>query len=54
MILNRVFESPDGNYVYLDSLVDDSPTKARDKEEIEEVKRSLSKSKPETMMRNRS
>lgn len=44
--LNRVFESPDGDYVYLDSLVDDSPTKARDKEEIEAIKRSLSQNTP--------
>lgn len=39
--LNRVFESPDGNYVYLDPLVDDSPTRARTKDEIDAVKRSL-------------
>ena len=41
--LERVFESPDGNYVYVTPLVDDSPTRARDQQEIEEVKRSLSR-----------
>ncbi|MBQ9157108.1 MAG: Stk1 family PASTA domain-containing Ser/Thr kinase [Eubacterium sp.] len=39
--LLRVFESPDGNYVYLDSLVDDSPTRARTRDEIDAIKKSL-------------
>lgn len=42
--LKKVFSCPDGNYVYMDPLVDDSPTKARTREEIEEIKKSLSDS----------
>lgn len=41
--LSRVFESPDGSYVYVESLVDDNPTRARSKDEIDAVKKSLSK-----------
>ena len=40
--LKKVFSCPDGNYVYMNPLVDDSPTKARSREEIEEIKKSLS------------
>lgn len=39
--LQRVFDSPDGNYVYINPLVDDSPTRARTTEEIAAVKQSL-------------
>lgn len=39
--LQRVFDSPDGNYVYINPLVDDSPTIARTDEEIAAVKQSL-------------
>ncbi|MDD7113179.1 MAG: Stk1 family PASTA domain-containing Ser/Thr kinase [Lachnospiraceae bacterium] len=42
--LKKVFSCPDGNYVYMDPLVDDSPTRARTREEIEEIKKSLSDS----------
>ena len=40
--LKKVFVCPDGNYVYMNPVVDDSPTKARSREEIEEIKKSLS------------
>lgn len=39
--LQKVFLSPDGNYVYVDPLVDDSPTIQRNKEDIEKIRKSL-------------
>ena len=39
--LQRVFEAPDGDYVYTDIMVDDSPTVNRDKEELEKIRESL-------------
>ena len=39
--LQRVFESPDGDYVYTNLMVDDSPTVKRDKEELEQIRESL-------------
>ncbi len=39
--LKQVFKLPDGNYVYIDSIVDDSPTVDRDREEIEKIKEQL-------------
>lgn len=39
--LQRVFLSPDGNYVYTKPQVDDSPTRARSEKEIEAIKQSL-------------
>lgn len=39
--LQKVFLSPDGNYVYVNPLVDDSPTIQRDKEDIEKIRKSL-------------
>ena len=41
--LHRVFESPDGDYVYTDLMVDDSPTVKRDEKEIEKIRNSLKK-----------
>lgn len=41
--LEQVFESPDGNYVYLAPVVDDSPTRDRTKEEIETIRKSYEK-----------
>lgn len=41
--LSQVFLSPDGNYVYLNPQVDDSPTRARTPEEIRQIKESLMK-----------
>lgn len=37
--LEQVFSSPEGNYVQMESLVDDSPTNIRSEKEIETVKR---------------
>lgn len=42
--LKQVFDSPDGNYVYTDPLVDDCPTRQRTKEDMEAIKKSLAKS----------
>ncbi|MCD8020722.1 MAG: Stk1 family PASTA domain-containing Ser/Thr kinase [Clostridiales bacterium] len=42
--LRQVFTSPDGNYVYTNIQVDDSPTRTRTAEEIEQVKQSLGSS----------
>ena len=39
--LQKVFLSPDGNYVYVDPLVDDSPTIQRNTEDIEKIRKSL-------------
>lgn len=39
--LQKVFLSPDGNYVYVDPLVDDSPTIQRNKEDIERIRKSM-------------
>ena len=39
--LERVFESPDGDYVYTDLMVDDSPTVKRDGQELEQIRESL-------------
>lgn len=39
--LQKVFLAPDGNYVYVNPQVDDSPTMARSRDEIEEIKHSL-------------
>lgn len=39
--LRHVFTSPDGNYVYISPQVDDSPTRARSDEEIEQIKKNL-------------
>lgn len=33
--------SPDGNYVYVNPLVDDSPTIQRNTEDIEKIRKSL-------------
>ena len=44
--LERVFESPDGGYVYLDPLVDDSPTRPRTQEEIDAVRKSYAEDNP--------
>lgn len=41
--LSQVFVSPDGNYVYMNPQVDDSPTRARTPEEIRQIKESLLK-----------
>ena len=37
--LEQVFESPDGSYVYLPPVIDDSPTKDRSREEIETIRK---------------
>lgn len=37
--LEQVFSSPEGNYVQMESLVDDSPTNIRGEQEIETIKR---------------
>ena len=39
--LQKVFLSPDGNYVYVNPLVDDSPTIQRNTEDIEKIRKSL-------------
>ena len=39
--LQHVFTSPDGNYVYISPQVDDSPTRTRSDEEIEQIKKNL-------------
>jgi len=39
--LERVFESPDGDYVYTNLMVDDSPTVKRDGEELKQIRESL-------------
>ena len=39
--LQKVFLSPDGNYVYVNPLVDDSPTIQRNTEDIEKFRKSL-------------
>ena len=39
--LQKVFLSPDGNYVYVNPLVDDSPTIQRNTEDIERIRKSL-------------
>ena len=41
--LKQVFLLPDGNYVYIDSLIDDSPTVDRDQNEIQKIKEELKK-----------
>ncbi|MBR0381474.1 MAG: Stk1 family PASTA domain-containing Ser/Thr kinase [Eubacterium sp.] len=43
--LQRVFSSPDGNYIYLDTQVDDSPTIKRSREEMERLERELRRSR---------
>ena len=42
--LQKVFLSPDGSYVYVNPLVDDSPTIQRNKEDITKIRKSLNKS----------
>ncbi len=39
--LRQVFTSPDGNYVYMNPQVDDSPTKTRSEDEIAQIKKTL-------------
>lgn len=39
--LQKVFLSPDGNYVYVNPLLDDSPTIQRNPEELERIKKTL-------------
>lgn len=39
--LQKVFLSPDGNYVYVNPLVDDSPTIQRNTEDIERIRKSM-------------
>ncbi len=39
--LRQVFTSPDGNYVYMNPQVDDSPTRTRSEEEIAQIKKTL-------------
>lgn len=39
--LQKVFLSPDGSYVYVNPLVDDSPTIQRNTEDIEKIRQSL-------------
>ena len=39
--LRQVFTSPDGNYVYMNPQVDDSPTRARSEDEIAQIKKTL-------------
>ena len=41
--LQKVFLSPDGNYVYVNPLVDDSPTIQRNTEDIEKIRKSLTR-----------
>lgn len=45
--LRQVFTSPDGNYVYMNPQVDDSPTKARSEEEIAQIKKTLTGENPQ-------
>ncbi len=45
--LQKVFLSPDGNYVYVNSLVDDSPTIQRNPEDIEKIRKSLTQTEEE-------
>ncbi len=42
--LQKVFLSPDGSYVYVNPLVDDSPTIRRDQKEIDQIRQSLNQS----------
>ena len=39
--LQKVFLSPDGNYVYVNPLVDDSPTIQRNTEDLQRIRKSL-------------
>ena len=39
--LQKVFLSPDGNYVYVNPLVDDSPTIQRNTEDLQKIRKSL-------------
>lgn len=45
--LQKVFLSPDGNYVYVNPLVDDSPTIQRNTEDIEKIRKSLTQTEEE-------
>lgn len=42
--LQKVFLSPDGSYVYVNPLVDDSPTIQRNTEDIEKIRQTLNRS----------
>ena len=46
--LEKVFDSPDGSYVYLPPVADDSPTKDRSKEEIETIRKNYEKDTNQT------
>ena len=47
--LKQVFDSPDGTYVYVNTVVDDCPTRKRTEEDMEAIRQSLGKSSKETV-----